>query len=45
MNPPAHPPHTDDEPANARPRRRAIIAAICIVILLASIHLLRTALG
>lgn len=45
MNLPAHPPHTDDEPANTRSRRRAITAAIVLVILLVSIHLLRTALG
>lgn len=45
MNMPAHPPHTDDEPANSQPRRRAVIAAISVVVLLAGIHLLRTALG
>ncbi len=45
MNLPAHPPHTDDEQANTRPRRRAIIAVVFIVVLLASIHLLRTALS
>lgn len=45
MNMPPHPPHTDDEPAQTRPRRRVIIAAIGIILLLASIHLLRTVLG
>jgi hypothetical protein len=45
MNMPAHPPHTDSEPAKARPRRRVIIGAVCIVAMLASIHLVRTALG
>lgn len=45
MNMPAHPPHTDSEPANERRRWRIVLAAICIVVLLASIHFLRTALG
>ncbi len=46
MNLPTHPSHTDDEQANAHPRRRVIIiVAISVVVLLASIHLLRAALG
>jgi hypothetical protein len=44
MNLPDHPPHADDEAVRARPRRR-VVAVICVVVFLASIHLLRTALG
>jgi hypothetical protein len=45
MNLPDHPPHADDEAVRARPRRRVVVAVICVVVFLASIHLLRTALG
>lgn len=46
MNMPAHPPHADNEPAKTGSRRNVIIiAAVGIIVLLASIHLLRTVLG
>jgi hypothetical protein len=46
MSLPTHPSDTDEEePTNAQLRWRVVIGAVLIVILLASVHLLRAALG
>ena len=49
MNLPTHPPPGSDEPVTepvtAGARRRTVIIATCVVITLAGLHILRSALG
>jgi len=45
MNLPAHPSNTDDTAVVSTSRRRVVIGVIALVVVLAGLHLLRTALG
>lgn len=45
MNVPTHPAGTDDPAPAQRPNRRIVLGAVALVLVLASLHLLRAALG